>query len=234
MTTSPPSTPTLPATATTPKQNNGVGLAALIVGIVAFVFAVVPVLSFVAWLPALAAIILGIVGLALKGRKKLFAGLGLGLGIVAWAVAIVVSIVSALGVVAAAGDVMASNAPSIAAESPATDAEGDAAAEQPATGAEGLLTYEVTSDAAVLSSVTYMTATAEGTGQEQAMDTAAPFAMELSVPTDVFNMAIFSLVAQATGDATTISCKITYEGEVIAEQTSTGAYSAVSCSGSAN
>jgi len=222
------------------KQNNGAGLAALIIGIVAFLLAIIPVLSFIAWLPALAAIVLGIVGLVLKGRKRLFAGLGLGLGIVGWGVAIIVSIVSTLGVVAAAGNALASTAPTIAAEAPAAAPEAaapgetQAAAEEPAAGAEGLLTYEVTSDAAVISNVTYMTATADGTGQEQAADTAAPFTKELNVPTDVFKLAVFSLVAQATGDATTISCKITYEGQVIAEQISTGAYSVVTCSGTSD
>jgi len=235
-TTPPPYTPSSAPAPTAPgvKQNNGVGLAALIVGIVAFVFAIIPVLSFIAWLPALAAIVLGIVGLALKGRKKLFAGLGLGLGVVAWGVAIIVSIVSAIGVVAAAGDAIESMEPSIAAESPAADTETGTAPEEPAAGTEGLLTYEVSSDAAVITNVTYMTATADGTGQEQASETAAPFSKELSVPTDVFKMGIFSLVAQATGDATTISCRITYEGEIIAEQTSTGAYSVVTCSGTSN
>ena len=216
------------------KQNNGVGLAALIVGIVALVFAIIPVVSFIAWLPALAAIVLGIVGLVLKGRKKLLAGLGLGLGVVAWGVAIIVSIVSALGVVAAAGGALESIDPTVIAEDPAeTETESPAAGEAPAA-AEGLLTYEVTSDAAVISNVTYMTATADGSGQEQATDTASPFLKEQTVATDIFKMGIFSLVAQATGDATTISCKITYEGEVIAEQTSTGAYSVVTCSGTSN
>lgn len=234
MTTTPPpytSSPTPLATETAVKRNNGVGLAAFIVAIVAFVFAIIPVVSFIAWLPAVAAIVLGIVGLVLKGRKKLFAGLGLGIGIVAWGVAIIVSVVSALGVVAAAGGALESAEPSTAAEAPAAGTETEAPAEEAAATAEGLLTYEVTSDAAVISNVTYMTATTDGSGQEQATDTAAPFTKEQTVPTGMFEMGVFSLVAQASGDATTISCKITYEGEVIAEQTSTGAYSVVTCSG---
>lgn len=237
MTTTPPPyapSPTPPASEPLAKQNNGVGLAALIVGIVALFFAIIPILSFIAWLPALAAIVLGIVGLVLKGRKKLFAGLGLGLGIVAWIVAIIVSVVSAMGVVAAAGDALESIEPSTAAEAPAAATETEAPAEEAPAVADGLLTYEVTSDAAVITSVTYMTATADGTGQEQATDTAAPFTKEQSVPTGIFEMGVFSLVAQATGDATTISCKITYEGEVIAEQTSTGAYSVVTCTGTSS
>lgn len=230
-TTPPPYTPVAATTDAGPKQNNGVGLAALIVGIVALVFAVIPVVSFIAWLPALAAIVLGIIGLVLKNRKKLFAGLGLGLGIVAWGVAIIVSVVSTLGVVAAAGEAIQSAAPTAVAEEAAAT-ETEAAAEDAPAGETGHLVYEVTTDAGVISSVTYMTATAEGTGQEQATDAPGPFIKELDVPTGVFELAVFSLVAQASADATTISCKITYEGEVVAEQTSAGAFSVVSCSGS--
>ena len=89
------STTPSPAPATPPveaKRSNGAGLSALIVGIVAFVFAIIPFLSFIAWLPALAAIILGIVGLVLKHRKRGFALAGLIIGVVAWIVAILVSI----------------------------------------------------------------------------------------------------------------------------------------------
>ena len=64
-----------------PKQSNGLGLAALIVGIVAFLFAVIPVLSFVAWLPALVAIGLGIAGLVVKNKKRVTALIGLILGV---------------------------------------------------------------------------------------------------------------------------------------------------------
>jgi hypothetical protein len=77
-----------------------------------------------------------------------------------------------------------------------------------------------------------MTATTEGSGQEQVTEIPGPFTKELEVPTGLFDMAVFSLVAQASADATTISCKISYDAELVAEQTSTGAYSVVSCSGS--
>lgn len=112
-------------------QNNGVGLAALIVGGVAFLFAIVPVLSFIAWLPALAAIILGIVGLVRKGRKKLFAGLGLGLGVFAWIVAIIVSVVTGLGAIVAAGDAVESAAPMVTSEPVEEEVVEEPATEEP-------------------------------------------------------------------------------------------------------
>jgi hypothetical protein len=82
-----------------PRRSNGVGLAALIVGIVALVLAAIPFASFVAFLPALAAIALGIVGLVLAGRRRGTAIAGLILGGVALLVAIVISVISVIGIV---------------------------------------------------------------------------------------------------------------------------------------
>lgn len=93
------STEIAPALTPQVKANNPVGLTALIVAAVAFVFAIIPVLSFIAWLPALAAVILGIVGLVLKGRKRGLALAGLIVGVVAWIIAIIVSIAGVAGVV---------------------------------------------------------------------------------------------------------------------------------------
>lgn len=81
------------------RRSNPVGLVALIVAVVALVMAVLPVASFFAGLPALAAIVLGIVGLVLTGRRRGFAIAGLVLGAVALIVAIVVSTIAFAGAV---------------------------------------------------------------------------------------------------------------------------------------
>ncbi len=78
----------------TGKGSNGVGLAALLVGIVALVLAFLPFASFIAWLPALIAVGLGITGLVLKNRKRGTALTGLILGGLALIVAIVVSVIA--------------------------------------------------------------------------------------------------------------------------------------------
>lgn len=103
-----------------PKQKSPLGLAALIVGAVAFVFAIIPVLSFIAWLPALAAIVLGIIALVQKGRARGFAWAGLALGVVAWIVAIIVSIASVAGLAGAVSESVASA--SAAPVAPSSDA----------------------------------------------------------------------------------------------------------------
>ncbi|GAA1945216.1 DUF4190 domain-containing protein [Agromyces allii] len=69
------------------------GLAALVVGLVAVVTAVIPAAVVVAWLPALVAVGLGIAALASKGVTRKGHGLaGLILGVVAFLLAIVVSV----------------------------------------------------------------------------------------------------------------------------------------------
>ncbi|MBN9209373.1 MAG: hypothetical protein J0H96_12005 [Microbacterium ginsengisoli] len=213
-----PASPVPPA----PKATNGLGLAALIVAIVAFLFAVVPVLSFIAWLPALVAIGLAIPALIIKGRKRGTAIAGLIVAIVAWIVAIIVSVVSALGV----ANVIASYSPTPIAT--ATTPTGDSTA---AAGGK-TVRYEVTSDATI-TNVSYLTITANGSGQESATDAPAPFVKEITIPSSdtAFDYKGFTLVAQAGAGATTISCKITFDGQVIAEQTSTGQYSVVTCNG---
>lgn len=93
----PPSVP--PPGSEGPRRGNGVGLAALIVGIVAVLLAFIPFASFVAFLPALAAIVLGIVGLVLEGRSRGTSVAGLILGGVALIVAIVISVIAVIGIV---------------------------------------------------------------------------------------------------------------------------------------
>lgn len=68
-----------------------------------------PVVSFIAWLPALVAIGLGIAGLIVKNRKRLFAWLGLALGVLAIIVGIVVSIAAVAGVAQSVNDAIGSS-----------------------------------------------------------------------------------------------------------------------------
>jgi hypothetical protein len=83
------------------------GLVALILAAVAFVTAVLPFTAGFAWLPAVAAIVLAIVGLTRRGRPKGTSIAGLIVGIVAWLVAIVVTVVAFfLGVSAGVGDAL--------------------------------------------------------------------------------------------------------------------------------
>jgi hypothetical protein len=125
--TAPAPTPASPAPA--PAAKNGLGLAALIVGIVAMLFAIIPFLSFIAWLPALTAIGLGIAGVVKKGRKRGQALTGLILGVVAIIVGIIVSVASVAGV---ASNISQSIEKSIETAAPAPAAEAPAEEVAPA------------------------------------------------------------------------------------------------------
>ncbi|PZE26389.1 MmpS family transport accessory protein [Curtobacterium sp. MCBD17_028] len=94
--------------------------------------------------------------------------------------------------------------------------------------------YEVTSDGKTAGNVTYMTFDNGKSATSQATDAALPFEKDVQISDPgLFSSTIFSLVAQASADATTITCKITADGQTIQESTSTGAYSVATCSGSA-
>lgn len=74
------------------KPKSPVALWAMIAGIVAIVSAIIPGLSFVAWIPAVAAIALGVIALIKKTPRRGQALTGVVLGPIAWLVAIIVSV----------------------------------------------------------------------------------------------------------------------------------------------
>lgn len=91
-----PPAPSAPPVATQPQPSGSKGLAitALILGIVAIVFAFIPVVNFFSYAPAAVAIILGIIVLAKKKPGKGMGLTGLILGGASIVIAIIVTIVS--------------------------------------------------------------------------------------------------------------------------------------------
>jgi hypothetical protein len=71
-----------------PKGPNALGVASLIIGGVALLISVIPLLNYVASIIAIVGIVLGIVAWNLKGRKKLFAVLGTFVSAIAFAAGI--------------------------------------------------------------------------------------------------------------------------------------------------
>ena len=100
-------------------------------------------------------------------------------------------------------------------------------AQQPApSGGGSTVVYEVTGrDTA---SVTYMK---EGFAQEQQTSAKLPFRKELQFEDEVGAFAPLSLVAQNNGSGGDITCRITVDGEVVGESTSSGQYAVVTCNG---
>lgn len=81
-----------------PKQGNGLGVAALVVGIVAAVLSIIPVVGMAAFFLGPVAIILGVIAFFLKNRKKGMAIAGTVLGIISLIIAGVMTAAISAGV----------------------------------------------------------------------------------------------------------------------------------------
>jgi hypothetical protein len=206
---------------TVAPQNNPVGLVALIVSIVALVFAIIPVISFIAWLPALAGVVLGIVGLAQKNRKKAFAGIGLGLSILAGIIAIIVSVVTALAAVGGAATA-------------ASEAIDEQIAADDAAATEIIdVTYEVTGNGPFSLSYSKWTS-----GSDETVSTdnvTGPWTETFQVERGgTFDFNMYMVSATAAEGTTELGCTLTIDGESVDTSTSTGDYGFVSCSGTSS
>jgi hypothetical protein len=121
-----------------PRGGKGVAIAALVVGIVAVIGAVIPFLNYVAFVPAFAAIILGIVSLARRMDGKPLALTGLILGVVAFVLSIVLAIAYTLAFVSAvSGAVESSDGSGVFPSAGPTSGGTDPYADGDATGAPG-------------------------------------------------------------------------------------------------
>ncbi|MBA8847600.1 DUF4190 domain-containing protein [Microcella alkalica] len=118
---SPAAQPTA-APAATPKPRSALALWAMIAGIVAMVSAIIPGLSFVAWIPAVAAIALGLIALIRKTPRRGQALTGVVLGPIAWVTAIIVSVGLIAGISGGADDAV-DDEPVAVEEAPAPVAE---------------------------------------------------------------------------------------------------------------
>jgi hypothetical protein len=84
----PSSSPNSPNGLNSPNGPNPLGVASLIIGGVALLISVIPLLNYVASIIAIVGIVLGIVAWNLKGRRRLFAVLGTLVSAIAFAAGI--------------------------------------------------------------------------------------------------------------------------------------------------
>ncbi|MCW1250530.1 MmpS family protein [Acaricomes phytoseiuli] len=197
----PSSAPLPPAAA----KRNGLAIAALILGIIAFILAFIPFINVLSFLLGLIGLILAIVALV-KKQSKGMSITGLALSGLSLIIAALVTVLVAVGIG------FLSNAASSAASAP-----------------PGTVVYEVTSDAPTAASVTYMALGDDEIQQQNAI--ALPFSQTESFQPAAFNLNAFSLTATAAPEATSISCKITVNGVVKDENTVNGPSATVSCTG---
>ncbi|MEV6362239.1 MmpS family transport accessory protein [Nocardia asteroides] len=93
------------------------------------------------------------------------------------------------------------------------------------TGKGKNINYEIISDAGELNSVTYFDGNSE---LQQETSASAPWSKSV---TNSSTVAIIGVGAQTTGSS--VTCRITVDGKVTDEQTSTGKYAVVNCTTSA-
>ena len=204
------------------KTGNGLGLASLIIGIVALLGAAIPIVNYVSGFVAFIGLVLGVIALFLKNRSRKAAIAGTALNLVALILSIVLAVVYTAGFVTgvtnAVEDAESSRAPLSESTEP--------------SGPTRTLLLEVTGDAPD-ASIGYATSSDLADGTAAAADQPLPFTKEVQVPAaGEFAVQVQSLTATTGADDTgAITCRITLDGEVIAEQTSTGAFAAAFCLG---
>ncbi len=208
-----PETPTGTETVAPTRKGNGLGTAALIVGIFAFVFAFVPFVSYVAILAGTVAVILGIAGLLKKLRRHGTSIAGLIIGTVGLILAIMMTVFYAavfFGISKAVSD------------------------QNKAASTTHTVVYSVTG-AAHDANITYSTFTDGTAGTQQSSSTPLPFTKTITFKGSKASFSFNSFLLTAINginDSGTISCTLTIDGKTIANQTSTGSLATVTCSGS--
>ncbi|HSP75847.1 MAG TPA: hypothetical protein VLO31_06505 [Cryobacterium sp.] len=192
------------------KLGNGLGVAALVIGIIALIGSFIPLVNFGSGFLAAIGLILGIIGLFRKTRRK---GVAIA-GTIISGLALILSIVLAITYTAAL----------------ATAVQTSVDETEAAANVDVSLVYEVTGDSTD-ASVSYSTYTDGSYGSEMSTGQALPFTKEMIVKAGGdFDFSSFTLTANNGATGADITCRITRDGEVISEQTSTGAYAMALCS----
>lgn len=191
------------------KTGNGLGIAALIVGIVALIGAFIPFLNYGAWFLGLIGLVLGIIGLVQKNKKK---GVAL-TGTIISGVAIILSIVLAIAYTAAFASAVNTEIK-----------KQDVTASQPVE-----VVYDVTGTSTD-TTIVYSTYSDGGSKSETTSNQALPWTKSVTVKKGgTFDFSSFSVVATAGADGGDVACKVSVGGKVVSEQTSSGQYATVSC-----
>jgi hypothetical protein len=201
---------------TAPKQGNGLGLAALIIGIVAFIGAFIPVINYVSGVLALVGLVLGAIGIFRKGRPKGLAMTGTIISFIALILSIVLAIAYTVGFANAVDqgikDVQATQS---------AEANVDVAVK-----------YEIIGDSTD-AIITYSTWNDGNFGTEQATGQTLPFTKDLTVKAGgQFDYQSFTLTGSNGQTGGDITCRITIDGVVAFEQTGSGQYASATCSSS--
>jgi hypothetical protein len=205
-----PSTPSHGGTARDAERSNPLGTAALIVGIVAFVGAFIPLFGYLAVLIALVGIVLGTIALLRSRRRKGAAITGTVLSVIGFALSIVLSVVYTFvffgALIGAATDSLETG--------------------------EASLIYQVDGTGSDVD-ITYTTSSGDVQSTQQVTSQELPFEEEFVVGyggADTY--ASYTLTAVNGADGGDVTCRILLDGRVLVEKTATGSYNTASCTAS--
>lgn len=197
-----------PVQAPVQEKFRGLAWSGLILGIVGVCGSILPIFNNLTAVAALVGLILAVI--AVFGTKKVVAGIGAALCVLA-----IVLTVAVQAVLVQQLDKTINGADS-AAPSPLD-------AEPAGQGASGTVRYEVTGSGKPMS-VSF----GAGGSHSQESSPELPWSHEQAA-SDGFDA--YTLIVHNDGNGGEISCRLTVNGEVVAENTSTGPYSSASCTG---
>lgn len=206
-------------------RSNTFGLIALIVGGVSLILAFVPIVNYVSWVLALVGLALGIVGLVLKNRKRGLAIAGVITSVLGLILSIVLAIVYTVGFVGSVATGISDNVPD------ASNAPLDGSTADP-DARDVDVVYEVSGEGTDVT-IVYLSVTADdsSTDIETLSAQSLPWTQEFDANIGgEYDYTAFNVTATNGADDTgEISCSITVDGEVVAEDTADGAFGIVSC-----
>lgn len=213
------------------KTGSGLGVAALILGIVALVGAVIPFLNYVAWVVGVVGLILGIIALVQKNRRK---GVAVA-GTIISGVAIILSIVLAIAYTAAFASAVSGvvkSAAESAQPSSGSQPSADSTPAAPAAAGDVTIVYEITGTIPN-ATVTYSTLDNGTVQSATASGQALPWTKTLTTKNDgLLDVNVFSVSAVGGAESGDIACKITVNGKVVSEQSASGQVAVASCTAS--
>ncbi|OUE19801.1 hypothetical protein BFL34_01944 [Clavibacter michiganensis] len=210
------------------KTSNGVGLAALIVGVVSLIGSVVPLVNYASGFLAVVGIVLGIIGLLLRDRPKGRALGGLTVSVAALILSIVLAIAYTVGIAAIIGDAVEESRSS-ASPVPLPEPQGTGSPDDGATADDVTVSYELTGTVPTVSAA-WSDRLGEVFSADEAADQPLPFTREVVLPGgSAFDDERLILVGTGGAEAGDVTCRILVDGAVVTEQTASGANARAAC-----
>ncbi|RIJ52876.1 hypothetical protein DZG00_03095 [Clavibacter lycopersici] len=210
------------------KTFNGVGLAALIVGVLSLIGSVIPILNYVSGFLAVVGIVLGIIGLILRDRPKGMALGGLIASVVALILSIVLAIVYTVGIATVIGDAVEDSRSSTS-PVPLPEPQGVETPDDGSAVGDVTVSYELTGTVPAVSAA-WTSLVGEVLGAEEAESQPLPFTREVVLPGgSEFDDERLILVGTGGAEEGDVTCRVLVGGTVLTEQTSSGSAARAAC-----